>query len=100
MMLDGSVASTMHASQGRARSSVRTLARSLGRALALALAAGSLVHGLAGCTHAGGKPPVDSPIYAFQPADPDDFAGDDDSDTDDSSTDDSGGDDGDSADQD
>ena len=78
----------MHASLGRARFLVRTLA--------LCLLAGAMVHGLAGCTHAGGKPPVDSPIYAFQPADPDDYADDTDADDDSDDTDssDADGDDG------
>jgi hypothetical protein len=41
------------------------------------LLAGALTHGLAGCTNPGGRPPVDSPIYAFQPVDPDDYAAED-----------------------
>ena len=54
----------MHASSGRVRH--------LGRLLALALLAASVT--VAGCgASAGGRPPVDSPIYSFQPADPDDF---------------------------
>jgi hypothetical protein len=65
----------MHASMGKARLLVRSLAT--------ILLAGAMVHGLAGCTHAGGKVPVDSPVYAFQPADPDDFANDDGDDDDD-----------------
>jgi hypothetical protein len=81
----------MHVSLGRARFLVRTLA--------LCLLAGAMVHGLAGCSHAGGRPPVDSPIYAFQPADPDDYTddtdADDDSDSDTDSSDDGASDDGD-----
>jgi hypothetical protein len=58
----------MHASSGRVRHLVRLLALGL---LAAATAT------VAGCgASAGGRPPVDSPIYAFQPADPDDFADD------------------------
>ena len=74
----------MHASMGRARFLVRTLA--------VCLLAASAAGGLAGCTHAGGKVPADSPVYAFQPADPDDFAGDSDADDDDDSSDDDGAD--------
>ena len=70
-------------------------ARSLVRSLALLLLAGALTHGLAGCTNPGGRPPVDSPIYAFQPVDPDDYADEDadDSDAADDADADDGGDD-------
>jgi hypothetical protein len=79
----------MHASMGRARHLVRFVA--------LCLLAGAMVHGLAGCTNPGGRPPVDSPIYAFQPADPDDYS--DDADSDDGGSD-SADDSGDGADED
>ena len=67
-----------------------TSARHLARSLALCLLASAAVAGLGACSHAGGKPPVDSPIYQFQPADPDDFSNatdDSDDDTDDTSDD-------------
>jgi len=60
------------------------IARSLvARLAALCLLAAAAL-GAGGCTHAGGKVPVDSPVYQFQPADPDDYADDTDSDDDDS----------------
>ena len=62
----------MHASSAR-WNSARILARSVALCL-LACAAVSGLGGLSGCTHAGGRAPVDSPIYQFQPADPDDFS--------------------------
>jgi hypothetical protein len=46
-------------------------ARFLVRSLLLGLVAAA---GLGACTKPGGRPPVDSPVYAFQPADPDEFA--------------------------
>ena len=63
----------MHASLGRAR---------LARFVALCLLAGAAVAGLGACSHAGGRPPVDSPIYAFQPVDPDEYSQDTDDDDD------------------
>ena len=80
----------MHASSAR-WTFARLLARSVARPVALSLLASAALAGLgslSGCTHAGGAPPVDSPIYAFQPADPDDYSTDADSDD---SGDDSGG---------
>ena len=56
----------MHASSAR---------RALVRSLALCLLAAAGLAGLGGCgASAGGRPPVDSPIYAFQPVDPDEYA--------------------------
>ena len=59
----------MHASSGSG-----LLARSVVSCL-LALVA---IGGVGGCSAgAGGRPPVDSPVYAFQPVDPDEYAADD-----------------------
>ena len=65
----------MHASSAR-----WTNARLLARSVALCLLAAAAVAGLGGCTHASGAPPVDSPVYQFQPVDPDDYADDTDDD--------------------
>ncbi len=56
--------------------SARSKARLLARSVALCLLAAAGLHGLAGCTHAGGKVPVDAPVYAFQPVDPDEYSDD------------------------
>ena len=70
----------MHASLGRAR----LVARFVRQLVVLGLLAGAAVSGLGACSHAGGRPPVDSPIYAFQPVDPDEYNQDTDDDDDDS----------------
>ncbi len=50
----------------------------LARSVVSCLLALVAIAGVGGCSAgAGGRPPVDSPVYAFQPVDPDEYAADD-----------------------